>query len=280
MKFGTKDGLPAIPAKLNLEAGGVHAQTLSILDIASPSTTEIERILALLNKAKALEDSYRAWEANLPDMWRYKVVAYIDQETMGMENLKIAPAYPGRVDTYKDTSAAMTLNMMRAARLMLLGDIVRISAWLCHPFQDYRTTSEYLSASRTSKEVIEDVIASVPYFLGQIPVYDDDGASSTSCSSDSGYGGGGEGIFGTSVLGLFISWPLFVIQMSDFTTDEQRVWASGRLRYIGQERGLAQSYMFSSVGLLSLTFHWFFHFPRWFCSFPSIQFCCLRSSNG
>lgn len=122
---------------------------------------------------------------------------------------------------------------------MLAGDIVRASAWLCPSFKDYRTTPEFTTAVRVSKSLIEDVIASVPYFLG-------DGRPET--RGENVQGGRGS-IIGTTALGLFITWPLMVLNMSDYSTDRQRRWAVGRLRYVA-DLGIGQAHLFSNVCFL------------------------------
>lgn len=114
---------------------------------------------------------------------------------MGEEDLENMKAFPGRVDEYVDISVATAFNMMRASRMMLCGDIVRASAWLCPCYQDYRTTAEFGAAVRTSKDLIKDMVASVPYFLG---------------GPGNGKGGAGLSFVGTSALGLFITWPLMM----------------------------------------------------------------------
>jgi hypothetical protein len=231
MQFGTKDGLPSTCARLSLETFDLHSKINRKILEGKQQTSDIEKVMELLKSAKELESKFREWEATLPDMWRPSPVAWIDDSEEISEN---AFALPGRIDKFVDISIATAINVVGAARLLLIGDIVQATAWLCPPYQDYKATPEYLSAVRTSRQLIENILASVPYFLGQLPT--------TEASSP-----GPEDLLGTSALALFLTWPLFMTKISDFATKDQRKWAAGRLRYIANEKGIGQALTFSSV---------------------------------
>jgi hypothetical protein len=237
MQFGTKDGVPSMCAKLSLETVELHARTNRIITDATKQTSDLESVVELLNSAKELQSKFQKWEADLPKMWQYLTVAWVDGDEVSPEK---ATAFPGRIDKYVDISIGTALNVMRAARIILAADIVRATAWLCPVEQDYKTRKEYLSSMRLSRQLVEDILASVPYFLGQLPV--------TEPSSPVA-----EGVFGTSSLAMFITWPLFVAKTSDFTTEQQREWISGRLRFIAAERGIGQASLFSLVRMPPLT---------------------------
>jgi hypothetical protein len=189
----------------------------------------------LLKRAAELELHYQSLHANLPDSWRSSVFTWhnIDENDFDPGT----PVFPGRVDRYPDTFNAAAQNFVRAARIMLLADIVRMRALLCQPLKDYKETQEYLSALSASKKLIEDIIASIPYFLGQLP------GAQVSEEGDH---------YGTSGVAMFASWPLFVVKSSDFTSESQRTWVSGRLEYMANEKGLAQSNRFHSVSWQSM----------------------------
>ncbi|RDW67039.1 hypothetical protein BP5796_09788 [Coleophoma crateriformis] len=229
MKFGTKDGLPALCARLSLETAELHAETNQVLTSAERIPEDIARVVKLVQVGKALEEKYEQWAKVLPSTWRPRSVAWVDAAYQ--HNLDTATAYPGRVDEYADISIATACNMMRASRILLAADIVRSSAWLGSGDQDYRITTEYTCASRVSKVMIEDIIASVPSFLGHKI---NGGSSKTSVV-------GSAELVGKGALALFIVWPLFVTTMSDFIDPAQRIWAWGRLRYITNELGIGQA---------------------------------------
>lgn len=223
-------------SKFCLEAVEFHARAnRTILDAVPQQMTSLGKVMELLNLAKALEAKFKDWEADLPSMWQYSTIAWVDGNESPHENSSI---FPGRVDKYADISIATALNVMRAARIILASDIVRATAWICPPHQDYKTSREYLLSMRLSRQLIEDTLASIPYFLGQLPVVE-----STSPTA--------EGLFGASSLAMFITWPLFVAKTSDFATEQQRAWISARLQFIADEKGIGQASLFASVSMTS-----------------------------
>lgn len=234
MQFGTKDGVPSMCSKFCLEMVEFHARANRIiLDAVPQQTDDIEKVIELMNSAKALEAKFKDWEADLPTMWQYFTTAWVEFDEQPLDN---ATAFPGRIDKYIDVSIATALNVMRAARIILASDIVRATAWLCPQYQDYKTSREYLSSMRLSRQLIEDILASVPYFLGQLPVVEPTSPNT-------------EGLFGTSSLAMFVAWPLFVAKTSDFATEQQRSWVSGRLDFIADEKGVGQASIFALVSL-------------------------------
>lgn len=211
-------------------------------------------------------------------MWKYIISAWIDDTSggvggEGLEGIENLKAYPGRMDEYVDISIATAFNMMRASRIMLQGDIVRTSAYLCPTWQDYRITEEYNDAVRVSKGLIEDIIASIPYFLGR-----------GEGSGDEGKGKGKRperSFVGTSALGLFVTWPLMMVKMSDYSSERQRRWAEGRLRFIADELGIGQALMFSKASLpLAQSSPFFLQIFRleWLIHVPRPMQGCLQCS--
>jgi len=243
MEFGNnKGGMPSKCGRLNLETADLHAKIKHILTEAEHTASYIKQVLELVRKAKELEQEFKAWEAALPKNWQYTTTAWID--AVDYEDLETAQAFPGRLDEYEDISIATTLNTMRASRIILAADTVRASAWVCSPDQEYCIVPEYISSARISQEVIEDIIASVPMFLGGPSA----GKDQTKSSRPGALGG-------QSTLALFIAWPLYVTTLSDCATEAQREWALGRLRFIGNERGIAQAITFSKVYNQTHAFH-------------------------
>ncbi len=223
--MGTKDGIPRQCARLNLETAKLHAKANDTLAEAVGEPKDIDKIIEIETMAKDLELKFKDWETSLQAPWSFSTVAWIDH--IDGAQLENSHSFHGRVDEYSDISIATAWNMMRANRIMLGADIVRASACL-HPDQDYRITPEYASTARISKDLIEDIIASIPTFLGS-PFIENNGLN------------------GKSALALFILWPLFVVFISDHTSDEQRKWASGRLRFIAEEVGISQASLFTQV---------------------------------
>lgn len=232
-QLGTRDGLSCQFARLNLETAQLHAKANIILSEAVLSPNDADKIFEIAAAAGDLELKFQDWENALYPAGKFSSawIYHIDED-----QLEQSPCYPGRVDRYSDISIATAWNMMRASRIVLGADIVRISAWLLPKGSDYRITPEYIASAHTSKEVIEDIIASVPTFLGGVPVAD---GRRPKIERD--------GLGGQSALALFILWPLFIVTMSDHTTDKQRKWAFGRLHFIADEAGIHQAELFTLV---------------------------------
>jgi hypothetical protein len=93
--------------------------------------------------------------------------------------------------------------------------------------------------------MVNDMIASIPFHLGWSDgqgTYDfkTGGISAFVC-------GEAYSPVGKVVGALFISWPLFTVHCSDFTTNAQRRWVVGRLKYMSEIMGLSQASVLSHV---------------------------------
>jgi len=154
--------------------------------------------------------------------------------------------------------------MQRVARIIINSDIVRATSWLGYPLQDdFRVLPEYTYAQRVSRNLVEDIVASVPAFLGNTSFL-------TSPQSPSTYGDNEIGIFARA---LFIVWPLFMTKCSDFSSLRQRKWISGRLRYIANDLQIREASMYSKVYFVSLTGdRLLIYLQRWICNCHLWQF--------
>ncbi|RDW66630.1 hypothetical protein BP5796_09379 [Coleophoma crateriformis] len=242
MQFGSKDDLPALVARFSLEVAQVHADVCHIFSSAKGVDYDRSDVMQLLDAAQALELEFTKWEESLTSIWRFNTVAWIDRSEV--EDLETSNVFPGKVDEYVDISIAMAWNSMRASRIMLCGDIIRCTAWLHSPALDYQVAPECSTAIQHSKEMIEDIIASVPLFLGY-------GSRSGSLGD---WGSSLQSLHQKSAMGLFITWPLFITTVSDFSTDEQKLWSRRRLHYLATEKGIHQASLYSAldIGLPSL----------------------------
>ena len=248
MRLGTRDGIPCQIARLNLETATLHAKANDVLAEAAAEAAatgavtnpETDKIIEVQTMAQDLELKFKDWESSLDPAWTFSSVAWIDD--MEESQLELSPTFPGRLDEYIDISIATAWCMMRANRIMLGAGIVRTNAWL-HPEEDYRITPEYAITARISKDLIEDIIAAIPTFLGGIE------ALTRGRTPDIQR----DGLGGKSSLALFIMWPLFIISISDHTTDQQRKWVLGRLRNIAEEVGIHQASLFTQVRIDSPT---------------------------
>ena len=191
-----------------------------------------------------------------------------------------AEVFPGRVDVYTDFYIASVWNMIRTSRLIVHSLVVRCAAWVCSPV-DYRTTPEYATAARTCVDIITDIIAAAPYHLGwhlkrgrrqqqqqqqhSMGVVVGTTTTMTTTTETTNLGGGGFACGSSSsndeddaatkaLAGDFLIWPLVCISTQDYTTDAQRAWAQGRLKYIGNELGIKYAHVLTGVRFFSFFF--------------------------
>lgn len=244
-----KDNAAQEVTSLNLRTTELRAKINGVLIRSTRSPESRSQILKLMQQARNMVTEFDAWADSIPDLWKIRTVAWMP--TVAENELETAAVYPGRVDFFDDIWVASVWNVARVSRLFLSGIIVRCAAWVCAP-NDYRTTPEYAREARFSANIVEDIIATVPYHLGW-KVDDHDALMSRpnmsgfACGDDNEVGGKG-------LSAHFLVWPLFSAACSDFTTDVQRRWIMGRLRHIAGTMGINQADVLSHVS---------FPVPRW-----------------
>jgi hypothetical protein len=202
------------------------------------------KVLDLMRRAQSMEEEFHDWESSIPDGWQIKTAAWVGNVTGG--DIAKADVCPGRVDMYHDMPIAAMWNHLRVARLFLAGIVVRCAAWVCSPV-DYRTTPEYATAVRIGVDMVTDIIASVPFFLGwrvnekgELKAGDLSGLFSEQADITSSKALGG----------FYLMWPLFCAICSDYTTDSQRQWIKGRMNLISDVMGMNQAKTIGSVSPL------------------------------
>ncbi|KAF4632022.1 hypothetical protein G7Y89_g6105 [Cudoniella acicularis] len=223
-------GIPV--TKLNLQLAELRAEINASLT-AFPRTPEyFQKVLDLMRRATSMEQQYQDWEESLPDFWRPKTVAWVDNLT-GTDMTK-SEVCPGKVDVYHNIWVATTWNYARVARLNISGTVMRCAAWICSPV-DYRTTPEYATNVRLSVDLITDVIASTPFFLG----WNIGQGGSMAASDYQSFQDRLENFTKPKPIGGFFAlWPLFAVSCMDFVTDSQRAWVKGRMHYISESMGM------------------------------------------
>ncbi|KAJ5033612.1 uncharacterized protein L3040_008724 [Drepanopeziza brunnea f. sp. 'multigermtubi'] len=209
-----------------------------------PRTPEyFEHVADIMHRAEDLEKECQEWETSLPDEWRSRAVAWVDQVPGG--DLTKAEVFPGRVDMYSDVTIANIWNQLRVVRLFISGIVVRCAAWICAPV-DYRTTPEYAQAVRLCGDLITDVVASTPYHLGWRVGQGGMLKSGDFASFEAGDGGVTSA---KAIGGFFMMWPLFSISNTDYISDSQRIWAKGRLVFVSEMLGLNHAKVLSGFYL-------------------------------
>lgn len=239
-----KDSSAAECQKINIKTSELRAEVTRLMTTVARTPENIELMLTLIRRAQTVDQECVRWMKNVPDSWGYKSVAWEDSVPSG--DFSRAEVFPGRVDVYRDFYIASVWNMVRVTRLVLASVIVRCAAWVCSPV-DYRTTPEYATAARTCVDTITDIIASVPYHLGwhlkpERKHLLEKQLSGFACGDDDSLKG---------LAGYFLTWPLGCVQSQDYTTDAQRSWLKGRLKYIADELGVKYAHILCQVSFFN-----------------------------
>ncbi|PQE14424.1 negative acting factor protein [Rutstroemia sp. NJR-2017a BBW] len=232
----SKDQSSARVSKLNLEVAELRCELNRVL-MSQPRTPEtFELISKVMQRALELEQEYQRWE----ETQTKQTVAWVDNVPGG--DMMKADVCPGRVDMYPDIYVAAQWNLARTSRIFIAAIVIRCAAWICYPV-DYRTTPEYAQMSRLGQEMINDIIASIPFNFGWH--LDENGRLKAGDVM-----GGTDDVNTVKALGgVFSIWPLLSVSCADYTTDSQRVWVKGRFKYIAEVMGLNQAKV---VGCLQL----------------------------
>lgn len=221
--------------ELSLRAADLRVTVESYLGGWSPSHPSgdeptREKIQSLMHDADVLEAEYEAHIASLPLAWKAMTLRYMttsDPPIMG------GIRYEGRVDAYADMFICYLLNWSRAARLYIRYCSLRCQAWLLGPEKDWRDTQQYSYAEALCKDLIDDIISSVPYVFG---------ATRTVPNPVPG-----ARYQPPSLAGVFCMWPVFAAASSDFTNDSQRSFLKQTLKYITEEMGIGQAAILAGV---------------------------------
>jgi hypothetical protein len=220
--------------KLNLQTCELLAEVNQAMIVTPRTQEDFEKTLKLVGRAQELEKSFLTWEATLSHEWRYNTVAWAD--SIPDCDISVSEVYPGKIDIFPDLLVAFYYNMARVSRLFLAGFIIHCVVCIyATGDSDYRTTPDYIEASRLSIEMINDIVASIPYHLGWRAAHSKE------------FGDQGDDGKGKSLGAYFLIWPLFSTLISDFTTDAQRNFIIGRMRYMTEEMGLNAAEMLTKV---------------------------------
>jgi hypothetical protein len=236
-----KDEIAQNVTRLNLRTAELRAEVNNVMTTTPHNAENLEKVLAVMRKVQAIDKEHEDWAKYLPEEWKPKTVGWLD--SIGNTDLTDAPIYPGKIDVYTDVWQACVWNLWRVSRLLVAGLIIRCVAWISAPV-DYRTTPEYAKAARVGFEMISDIIAAIPFHLGW--TYNED-MGQVVPGDLSGFACGENLSNGRALGGFFTIWPLFSANCSDFATDAQRKWITGRMRFIADSMGINQSAVLSSV---------------------------------
>ncbi len=252
MTGGDTESLFADSQRFALRYSELRAEANRLLaNSASRAPESLAQIRQLARRVQSLDQEIATWLDSIPEASRPTLVCWVSGDDIGVvrgvDSYDEVEAFPGRVDKYPDFVTAMAWNVGRVSRLILASINIRLTAWLCSPV-DYRTTPEYETSSGACEGIISDIIASVPYHLG----WRRDG-NALGKSGRSGFACGEEGTR-KALPALFLMWSLTCVKNHDISTDEQRAWAMGRLKFIADEVGLKYANIVNQVGFSSIIY--------------------------
>jgi hypothetical protein len=227
-----------------LKTSELSAEVSRLLAGMTRGPEAMELVIEMARKVQAVDQELATWLLSVPEEFRFRTLCWIWEDEIQMPpdaGYGGVDVFPGRVDVYPNFIIANVWNMARISRIMLACLNIRLAAWLCSPI-DYRTTSEYNTSRRICEGTISEIMASIPYHLGwhtrRHERFDDPSWAGFACGEEEP----------VKVLPAFFAmWSLTVIQNHDITTEDQRAWAKGRLKFIEEELGLKYAGLLRSV---------------------------------
>lgn len=241
------DSIGARYQRFALEVTDLRAEVTRLMATLARNDQGLELMLEMLRKVQDLDLQMANFLSGLPAEYQVTPL-YWEDKVLGEGEVRHAPIYPGRVDAYSDLIVASIWNATRATRIILMSLLIRVAAWICSP-ADFRSTPEYATAVRTCKANIADIISSVPFMLSmhqrdvqqqqqQHPSAPPSAPSGFACGTDEQ---------SKMLGGLMVAWPLSTVRTCDYTMDEQREWAIGRLNFIASELGIKYASSLAAV---------------------------------
>lgn len=203
-------------------------QLEKLLDLECATMEDFAQLPILMKKFHALEEHCRKWPETLPEYFRYDIAAWVSEPPADPAE---AEALLGPIHCYRGPWVVGIWNMVRTSRLILVSSILRCSAIL-RQCTDIRALPEYATMAERSTDVIGDIISGMPYHFGWFENRPEllPAMPSFAC--------GQNGVQCSSLAAFFAMFPLTTMQDSDFATEEQRLFAKGRLRFMAYHIGL------------------------------------------
>ncbi|KAL2060909.1 hypothetical protein VTL71DRAFT_8961 [Oculimacula yallundae] len=177
----------------------------------------------VIEQALEIDQRFVGEFKNLPEEWMYKTVHTKENPHL---------VWNGSYHVYGEYLISHIWNGMRTCRI-LLHEIIREQLLSdSTSFTPLFTMDEYAiqldASTKVMLEMQSDILASVPHHT----------PSMLSQSSASVLDGSRS---------YFVLWPLFLVGSMDLTTDPIRMWASARLRNIGESMGIRQAVVISDI---------------------------------
>ncbi|CAK7231480.1 hypothetical protein SEUCBS140593_007936 [Sporothrix eucalyptigena] len=210
-----------------------------IMACAGQQTIAPAQFTMYLLRVKAIDNEMASFLSSLPDSFKPYTVALASDVPGG--DYAHADAFPGRVDVYPDLTIAGVWLSIRASRLVMSCFVTRCMALTEGPV--FRSSPEYAEEVRRCSALIADIVAAVPYFLGNTPSLQHQppssfGSSSSAPSSRFACGDDHGHVMPKVLSGYLLAWPLAGTYTHDYCTPAQRAYMGGRLKYMGNTLGL------------------------------------------
>lgn len=188
-----------------------------------------EDCYALKAECIILHERFVRWESNRMSGFKPTTVGEISDLSQGSE-LEVG-FWPGKVDTYFDLYVAGVWNIFRAARLLLLTLITKLSA----------QNDDCSNLIKTACCVTEDILASIPYhIIENLPDFLCQTVrmpANTSVLDPGKYLGG-----------LLLIHPLYVVsEQKEILPFQMRNYVRTCLSWIGSNMGFGQATLFANV---------------------------------
>lgn len=256
MSAGDTDSFFATCQRFALKYSDLRTQVSLLMATAPRSAASIARMRELAKRAQEIDHDIASWLVSAPEDLRFRTLCWVWEDDLGLSPTGMggsgsgtsygdSEVFPGRVDVYPDFMTASAWNLARVTRLLLASLSIRVTAYICAPV-NYRTTPEYETSRRICEGTIAEIIASVPYHLGWHLNKRKDAAVESEALRLSGFACGQEHPW-KALPSLFLLWSLTCVKNHDMTSEEQREWAKGRLRFIADQVGLKYAHVVREV---------------------------------
>ncbi|KAK0516280.1 hypothetical protein JMJ35_000883 [Cladonia borealis] len=197
--------------------------------------TGLDNLHQLKCEATALDQAFVRWEqARAEDFKPWEV-----GQVSGGQEAKLGVGYwPGRVDTYFDLYVAGVWNTYRAARLLLLDLVLKLSTIL-------NDGHMHGSGYQETLRLVEDMVSSIPFHLAEdIQVF--------LRGLENGYGVGKKNVLATiepgrPVGGLLLMHPLYVVSKLSIVPQQLREYLRDSLEWIAKHMAIGQASIFAKI---------------------------------
>lgn len=187
-----------------------------------------DELYQLKDEVMSLDRDFERWQGGGNSNFRQSTIGNINPKQIAQD---IAVGYwPGSVDTYLDVNIAGIWNTSRAARLLLINLVIKLSDVL-------KDGQDHVSELRNALDIADDMVASIPYHLTEdLQVFLRDIGSSEEIINP-----------GRPVGGLYLMHPVYVASTLEILPPQMREYMRKCLAWIGTYMGIGQASVLSKV---------------------------------